>query len=97
MNLELARIPVQLDNRYPELETLCKGYETQKAPVICLSVTADEIETERRSQPGMFSDGYLETICLYRKHGFRLCSIDTHAYSNHDIETHEVRIDLFLE
>lgn len=36
-------------------------------------------------------------ICLYRKHGFRLCSIDTHAYSNHDIETHEVRIDLFLE
>jgi len=67
MNLELAGIPVQMDNRYPELETLCRGYETQKAPVICLSVTAGEIEAERRSQPGMFSDGYLETICLYRR------------------------------
>lgn len=67
MILELAGIPVQMDNRYPELELLCRGYETQRMPVIHLSVAEDEIEKERCSQPGVFSNGYLETVCLYRK------------------------------
>lgn len=36
-------------------------------------------------------------ISLYKKLGFKLCRIDTHEYSNHDVENKEVRIDLLLE
>ena len=63
----LAGIPVQMNNRFPELEWLCRDYLTDEAPLITLAVTQEEIEEERAKQAGIFSDGYLETICLYRK------------------------------
>jgi len=67
INIRLADIPVQMDPRFPELESLCRGYETKEPPVISLSVSPDEIENERRMQDECFSDGYLETVCMYRK------------------------------
>ena len=56
-----------MNNRFPNLEALCRGYETREDPVITLSVTQEEIEAERAMQADIFTDGYLETICLYRK------------------------------
>lgn len=67
VKIKLAGIPVEMDNRYPDLEILCRGYETGEAPQLFLRVTPEEIETERRSQTYAFSDGYLETICMYRR------------------------------
>ena len=67
LKVQLAGIPIQMNNRYPALETLCRGYETDEDPVITLSVTQEEIEAERTMQADIFTDGYLETICLYRK------------------------------
>ena len=67
INIELAGIPVQMNNRFPELEKLCREYLTDENPLISLSVTQDEIEEERAKQADIFTDGYLETICLYRK------------------------------
>ena len=63
----LAGIPVQMNNRFPELEKLCRDYVTDEDPLITLSVTQAEIEEERAKQADIFTDGYLETICLYRK------------------------------
>ena len=63
----LAGIPVQMNNRFPELEWLCRDYVTDEDPLITLSVTQAEIEEERAKQADIFTDGYLETICLYRK------------------------------
>jgi hypothetical protein len=56
-----------MNNRFPELEILCRKYMTDEMPTITLSVTQEEIEEERSKQADVFSDGYLETICLYRK------------------------------
>ena len=67
VKVALAGIPIQMNNRYPELEVLCRGYETEESPLIILHVTQNEIEQERAKQADIFTDGYLETICLYRK------------------------------
>lgn len=67
VHVKLAGIPVCFQNRYPDLEFLCREYGTDDAPMITLSVTQAEIEEERAKQAELFSDGYLETVCLYRK------------------------------
>ena len=67
VNIKLADISIRMENRYPELEILCRGYETEEAPLLTLSVTQAEIEEERTRQAEIFTDGYLETVCLYRK------------------------------
>lgn len=67
VKVKLAGIPILMNNRFPELEWLCRDYLTDEAPLITLAVTQEEIEEERTKQAGIFSGGYLETICLYRK------------------------------
>lgn len=67
INIKLANVPIQLDNRYPDLEVFCRDYITQELPQMVLSVTPQEIEAERSSQTYDFPDGYLETVCIYRK------------------------------
>lgn len=67
VRVQLAGIPVQMNNRFPNLQVLCRGYETDEDPIITLSVTQEEIEAERTMQADIFTDGYLETVCLYRK------------------------------
>ncbi len=76
VNCMLAGIPVQFDNRFPQLAGLCRGYETDLPPAIRISVSADELEAERKQQPGEFSDGYLETVCCYRKAAMQLLDRD---------------------
>ena len=72
----LAGIPVQLNNRFPELEWLCRDYVTDEDPLITLAVTQEEIEEERAKQADIFSDGYLETVCLYRKLALEMLQYD---------------------
>lgn len=67
VRLLLARIPVQFDNRYPDLEHLCRGFETELPPELTIRVCDEDLEDERGKQTGAFSDGYLETVCCYRK------------------------------
>ena len=67
VNVLLAGVPIAFENRYPDLEYLCREYVTKETPVLTLSVTREEIEEERSKQADIFTDGYLETVCLYRK------------------------------
>ena len=67
VNVLLAGVPIAFENRYPDLEYLCREYVTEETPVLTLSVTRKEIEEERSKQADIFTDGYLETVCLYRK------------------------------
>lgn len=76
INVELAGIPVQLNNRFPDLVQLCRDYETAKAPLFALSVSQEEIEAERQSQTYAFSEGYLETVCIYRKLALEMLRYD---------------------
>lgn len=76
VKVKLAGIPVCFENRYPDLEILCRGYETEESAVITLSVTQAEIEQERSDQIYEFTDGYLETVCLYRKLALEMLAFD---------------------
>jgi len=67
VTVRLAGLPVQMNNRFPELEVLCRDYLTNERPVTALKVTQAEIEAERAMQADIFTDGYLETVCLYRR------------------------------
>ena len=67
VNIKLADIPVQMNNQYPDLEILCQEYVTEEQPEIFLSVSREELKRERSMQVDIFSDGYLETVCMYRK------------------------------
>ena len=40
----LAEIPVQMNNRFPALEKLCRDYLTEEDSLITLAVTQEEIE-----------------------------------------------------
>jgi len=66
VNIELAGFPVQFNNRFSYLENFCRGYETAEKPIMTLSASPEEMEQERAANPGNFSDGYLEAVCLYR-------------------------------
>lgn len=72
----LAGIPVQFDNRFPDLASLCRGYETELPPALTIRVSDAELAEERQKQTGVFSDGYLETICCYRKAAISLMDWD---------------------
>lgn len=72
----LAGIPVQFDNRYPDLEHLCRGFETELPPELTIAVSDAELAEERGKQGEVFSDGYLETVCCYRKAANRLLDKD---------------------
>ena len=67
VNILLAGIPVEFDNRFPDLAELCRGFETDLPPALSIQVSDKELEEERSKQTDVFSDGYLETVCCYRK------------------------------
>ena len=76
VNIKLADICVELNNQYPDLEILCRGYETEGPGRISVSVTPEEIAAERSVQSHSFSDGYLETVCMYRKLALEMLAHD---------------------
>lgn len=52
LNLKLAGIPVQVNNRFEDLALLCAGYESDKRPLLELAVSDADISLERSMQPG---------------------------------------------
>ena len=63
--IELAGIRIRIENRYPFIERQCRGFVCEgEDAVFSVSVTNDEILEEQKH--GEFSDGYCESICMYR-------------------------------
>lgn len=68
MIYDIAKLRVQLDNRYEYTARFCREYLSadQDLPAdITATVSKEEFEQEK-SQSAQFSDGYIENICLYR-------------------------------
>jgi len=63
--IELAGIRIGIDNRYPFIERQCYGFVCEGTDAaFTVSVSSDEILEEQKY--GEFSEGYCESICLYR-------------------------------
>ena len=80
--VEFAGVPIRIHTRFPSIRKGCEEYFTDEAPVIDVSVTAEEIEYERRlgektnreegNGETNSSDRYMEWLALLRKLSERL-------------------------
>lgn len=67
--IRMADINIRINNKYKSAKRLCADYIIDDASPIDMeiSVTDEEIATERGEIDEQFSDGYCETIAIYRK------------------------------
>lgn len=84
--IELAGIPIALDNRYPFVERMCQDYLTDAHPLFTVSASEEEIDKECenvRRVNGLTDDlprGYLESIVLYRQIAKHLPTYDAFVF-----------------
>lgn len=63
--IKLAGLRIRIENRYSFIERQCRDYFCEDGEVdFSVSVTDDEIAEEQKH--GEFSEGYCESICMYR-------------------------------
>ncbi len=75
---QFADYIVELDNRYPYLEKHCAdyAYHGEEEAQVRICVSPEEIERERERSQRDFEDGYLESVCTYRKLCLQLPAMD---------------------
>ncbi len=63
--MELAGVRIRIENRFPFIERQCRAFMCEgDEAAFSVSVTSDEILEEQKH--GEFSEGYCESICMYR-------------------------------
>lgn len=65
---EIAGLRIKLNNRFRYTEKLCEKYLSKDQVTnfdLSISVTSEEMLAEKKLNEG-FSDGYVESVCLYR-------------------------------
>ena len=65
--IKISEIPIGIDNRFSYIKKLAADYLTDEEPLFTVSATDEDIEKERAESEIEFSDGYLESIVIYRK------------------------------
>lgn len=68
LKIKVADLVFLIENRFSFVERQCAEFVTNSDEVdMTVSVTEQEIETERGMSEFEHSDGYLESVCVYRK------------------------------
>ena len=79
--IRIAELNIQVQNRYPFVEKFCREFFTEcKEPDITVLVTDEEIEAERALDVYNSTDGYLESICVYRQIALLLPKFDAMVF-----------------
>ncbi len=67
VKIKIAELCVEIDNRYPFLESFCREFaaDFEKAD-ISVRVSDEALAAERAANTLGSSDGYLESVCAYR-------------------------------
>ena len=81
--IKIAELTVKINNKYDHCKNVCRDYivEPQEQPDIDVSVSLEDIKREKEISPNA-TDGYVESICIYREICKRLPLI-TEAYLMH--------------
>lgn len=67
IRVKIADFVIELDNKYDFVEKLCKNYITDETCVdFRVSCTQEELDREKQAAGTGFSDGYIESLCIYR-------------------------------
>ena len=68
MKIRLAELNIEVHPRYAHAKRFCAGYLAEfDTPDITVAVSPEEIKAEKAASPYQTSDGYAETICIYRQ------------------------------
>lgn len=79
IKIKVAGITVGLDNKFPLIELVAKDYITDGNVDFTVSVTQEEIEEQRASFENA-SDGYCESLYIYRHIAERLPEYDAFVF-----------------
>jgi hypothetical protein len=81
VKIEIAALKIALQNNFSHIESLACEYLTDGECDFTVSVTNSQIDRERKNSDGAsFSDGYLESICLYREIAEKLPEYDAFVF-----------------
>lgn len=81
LRIKIAGLSVEIDNKYGYIENLAKDYLTENGCDFKVSVSSDKIAQEKNSSPyDNLSDGYCESICIYREIAERLPEYDAFVF-----------------
>jgi hypothetical protein len=86
LKIEIAGIPIGLDNRFKYIEKLVEGYLTEREPLFTVSATDEELRREAKENPEGFPDYYLESVVLYRNIAVRLPDFDAFVFHGAALE-----------
>lgn len=75
MNIKLADIVFNIENKYDYIEKMCREYQVSDKAEVLISVTDEEIQKEQGEEN--YSLAYLETLAVYRKIAEKCLAFDT--------------------
>ncbi len=67
INIEIAKIPVAIDNRFSHIEKISRDYLTASEPHFTVSTDDGDLAREAASLDGSFCDAVLESTAVFRK------------------------------
>lgn len=80
--IEIAQVKIKINNKYEYLNHFCKDFIiTSDNYDFEVSVNEDEIDNERKLAEEPFSNGYYESLCMYRKICYKM--LDYNAFIMH--------------
>jgi hypothetical protein len=89
ITINIAGIPVGIDNRFSHIANMAKDYLTDETPFFTVSVTDAEIEEEKSFSETSYSDAYYEGIVAYRHIAERLPDYDAFVFHGAVVEVGE--------
>ncbi len=72
MIIEVANLKIEIKNRHDYLLTQCRDYLSDGVPDFSVEASEADISREREISEIEMSDGYYESLCVYREIGKRL-------------------------
>ncbi len=79
--IRIAELNIEIQNKYPFSENFCREFFAEfETPDITVSVTPEEIASEREQDIYHSADGYLECICVYRQIALQLPKFDAMVF-----------------
>lgn len=76
--IKIANLIVEIDNQYDFVKKHCSDYivDNSLKSDLCVKASENDIENERKVALKDFSDGYLESVCIYRNIAYALPKFD---------------------
>ncbi len=78
--IKIADITIGIDNKFPHITHIAKDYLTDETPLFTVFATDGDREREREISEESFSDGYLESVVIYRKIAEQLPTYDAFVF-----------------